>query len=134
MRIALRLSLDGAETAHFPEMEMSRGMQRIHDRILRRFSASSILTGSKSGIVPKLRAGITVNGHEFKNVKQMPEEYRRFYEEMLSRALPIDRAVDIVTRAEHSNFIKRTVTLGFIAVGCIAAIVYLWMHGYYAAL
>jgi hypothetical protein len=132
MRIALRLNLDGSDAEYCPVMEMSRGMQRIHDRIVRRFSARKNLTGSTAAIVPKLRAGITVNGCEFKNVTQMPPEYRRFYEEILAQAVPMERAVDIVTRAEHSNYIKRTTTLVFIAVGCIAAIVYLWLHGYYA--
>ena len=111
MRIALRLNLDGSSADDCPITEMSRGMQRIHDR---------------------MRAGITVNGREFKNVKQLPPAYRQFYEELLAQALPIERAVDIVTRAEHSNYIKRTTTLGFIAVGCLAAIAYLWLHGYYA--
>ncbi len=129
MRIALRLTLDGTDE-YCPLTEMSRGMQRIHDRVLRRFSARSI-TGSNAHIVPKLRSRIVVDGQEFKNVKQMPDEYRRFYEELLTNALPVERAVDIVTRAEHANFIKRSITLAFIAAGCAAAIVYLWLHGYY---
>ncbi len=130
MRIALRLNLDSADD-YCPLTEMSRGMQRIHDRVLRRFSARSV-TGSNAHIVPKLRSRIVVDGHEFKNVKQMPEEYRRFYEQLLTNALPVERAVDIVTRAEHANFIKRSITLTVIAAGCAAAIVYLWFHGYYA--
>jgi hypothetical protein len=130
MRIALRLNLDGTDD-YCPLTEMSRGMQRIHDRVLRRFSARTV-TGSSAHIVPKLRSRIVVDGQEFKNVKQMPDEYRRFYEELLTNALPVERAVDIVTRAEHANFIKRSITLAVIAAGCAAAIVYLWLHGYYA--
>ena len=129
MRIALRLHLDGADD-YCPITEMSRGMQRIHDRVLRRFSARS-LTGSNAHVVPKLRSRIVVDGQEFKNVRQMPDEYRRFYEELLTHALPVDRAVDIVTRAEHANFIKRSITLSIIAAACVGAIVYLWLHGYY---
>ncbi len=131
MRIALRLNLDDTED-YCPLTEMSRGMQRIHDRVLRRFSARGQVRGSKGHIVPKLRSRIVVDGQEFKNAKQLPPEYRRFYEELLTNALPVERAVDIVTRAEHANFIKRSITLAFIATGCAAAIVYLWLHGYYA--
>ena len=129
MRIALRLNLDGSISDPLSETEMSPGMQRIYNRILRRFSARGT-TGAKK-IVPKLSARVCVNGCEFSDAKQMPPEYRRFYEEILSSALPVQRAVDIVARTEHSNFIKRTITLAFIAAVCVAAIFYLWSRGYY---
>jgi len=57
--------------------------------------------------------------------------YRRFYEETLVRVLPLDRAIHMVARIEHANFIKRTLSLSFIVAGLGAAIVYLWTNGYY---
>ncbi|MGZ4967728.1 MAG: hypothetical protein ACXV97_11175 [Chthoniobacterales bacterium] len=131
MRIALRLNLAGGNAETCPISEMSRGLQRIYNRTARRFSAHSDLEIGTGKIVPKLHARVTVNGREFGDVEQMPPEYRRFYEEILTRALPVQRAVDIVARAERCNFIMRTITLGVIAAGCAAAIVYLWLHGYY---
>ena len=130
MRIALRLNLYGGIADSCRDTEMSPGMRRIHDRVARRFSARG--TAGTDNIVPKLRSRIVVNDQEFKNPRKMPPEYRRFYEEMLAHALPVQRAVDIVTRAEHSNFIKRTITLAVIAAACATTIVYLWMRGYYA--
>ena len=62
----------------------------------------------------------------------MPPAYRRFYEELLAQALPLDRAVYTVARIEHSNFIKRTISLAVIAAGVAAGIVYLWLHGFYS--
>ncbi len=132
MRIALRLDLDsrGAETCPFAEM--SRGMQRVYNRTLRRFSAHENVDGSATSFVPKLHARVTVNGREFGDVEEMPSEYRRFYEDILVRALPVQRAVGIVARAERCNFILRTVTLGLIAAAGVAAIVYLWTRGFYS--
>src|SRR5437660_764867 len=101
MRIALRLNLDGSDAESCPSGQMSRGMQRIYNQTLRRFSAHENEDAALAKIVPKLHARVTVNGREFADSDQMPPEYRRFYEEILTRALPVQRAVDIVARAER---------------------------------
>ena len=131
MKIALRLNVDYPKSQTRAVSEMSRGMQRVYNRTLRRFSANQNVDDFATKIVPKLHARVCVNGHEFEGLEAMPPEYRRFYEDILVRVLPVQRAVDIVARAERCNFITRMVTLGFIAVGCLAAIVYLWTRGYY---
>jgi hypothetical protein len=133
MRVALRTDLAADESDYFPLSEMSRGMQRAYERTIGRFSATES-TGSIAGrrIVPKLCARITINGREFDSSAEMPAEYRRFYEETLARTLPLQRAIRIVAETERANFIKRTVTLAFIAAGCASTIVYLALHGYYA--
>ena len=130
MRVALRTDLAADESEYFPLSEMSRGMQRAYERTIGRFSATGSIVGRR--IVPKLCARITINGRDFDSSAEMPAEYRRFYEETLARTLPLQRAIRIVAETERANFIKRTVTLAFIAAGCASTIVYLALHGYYA--
>ena len=83
MRIALRLNIDAGNTDACPFAEMSRGMQRIYSRTLRRFSAHENVDDDAANIVPKLHARVTVNGREFDDVDQMPvctgESLRRCY-------------------------------------------------------
>ena len=86
MRIALRLNLAASATEKFSSLEMSRGMQRTYRRVERRFSARHDSTGSAVRLVPKLRARVTVDGHDFDSEQQMPPEYRRFYEEINARS------------------------------------------------
>ena len=130
MRVALRTNVASEERE---PRAMSPRMQRQFDRTALRFCAPGTLPSiAAPRIVPKLSARVIINDREFDSLLQMPAEYRRFYEELLARALPVQRAVQIVAQTERANFIKRTTTLAFIAAACAAVIVYLLLHGYYA--
>lgn len=132
MRVALRANVESADREFRAPAEMSPSMQKIYQRMLERFSAHAVnATGSAFTIVPKMSTRVIVNGREFETTGEMPAVYRRFYEETLAKALPLQRAVYTVAKIEHSNFIKRTVTLSVIALGYVGAIVYLWSVGYY---
>jgi len=132
MKVALRANLESADRDFRAPAEMSPSMEKIYQRILERFSAEPAkATGSRPVIVPKMSTRIILNGREFESTNEMPAAYRRFYEETLMRAMPLQRAVYTVAKIEHSNYIKRTITLSVIAVGYIAAIAYLWSVGYY---
>ncbi|MEP6809766.1 MAG: hypothetical protein ABI992_05950 [Chthoniobacterales bacterium] len=132
MRIALRTNLDSAWQFHAPA-EMSPRFEGYYRRAVERFSARPAGdTGKTPLIVPKLGSRVIINDREFADTAQMPPAYRLFYEEILAKALPLDRAIYLVARTEHANFIKRTISLLVIAAGVAAAIVYLWEHGYYA--
>ena len=131
MRIALRLNLDsrGAETCPFAEM--SRGMQRIYSRTLRRFSAHENVDESATKIVPKLHARVTVNGREFGDVEAnaagIPPLLRRYFGPGPARAARgrhrrPSRALQFHHAHRHALPHRR---------GCAAAIVYLWTRGYY---
>ncbi len=132
MRIALRTNLDGIGGFHLPE-EMSPRLQDYYRRTMARFSARPLNLEAKTRtLIPKLSARVILNGQEFSDSGQMPPASRHFYEELLAQALPLERAVYTVARVEHANFIKRTVSLGAIATGVAAGIVYLWLHGFYS--
>jgi hypothetical protein len=129
MKVVLRTSVEAAGA--WPTEEMSPSMQKIYRRTVQRFSAHPNPLGSRALVVPKLSARVTLNGREFTSAEEMPPPFRQFYEELLAQALPVQHAIETVTRIEHANFIKRTVSLLFIAASIAVAIVYLWMHGYY---
>ena len=129
MKVVLRASVE--QTEFRPPEEMSRSMQKIYRRTVERFSAHPTALDSAATVVPKLSARVILNGQDFESAEEMPPAFRQFYEELLAQALPVQHAIDTVTRVEHSNFIKRTVSLLFIGAGVALAIVYLWMHGYY---
>ena len=131
MRVAVTASLQSTDREFRTPAEMSPSMEKIYHRMLERFSADAAPTGSRAMIVPKMTARVILNGREFESTGEMPLAYRRFYEETLARALPLQRAVYTVAKIEHSNFVKRTVTLAVIALGHVAAIAYLWSVGYY---
>lgn len=132
MRVVLSSDVVAAQNFCAPG-SMSRSLEKIYRRTLERFSAEPVDEPDFAArIVPKLPTRIILNGREFASAQDMPPAYRRFYEEMLTRALPLQRAVYTVAQVEHSNSIKRVVSLTAIAAGCAVAIVYLWMHGYYS--
>lgn len=132
MRIALRTNLESAGCFHLPE-EMSPRLRDYYDRTMERFSARPLNLGAQArAVIPKLSARVILNGEEFDSAGQMPPAYRRFYENLLAEALPLNRAVYTVARIEHSNFIKRTISLAIIAAGVTALIVYLWLQGFYS--
>jgi len=133
MKVVLRTRV-GTEAPDFhrPD-EMSPSMQKFYRQTVRRFSARPAAAGDTAAtIVPKLMARIIVNGSEYESAGQLPPLYRRIYEETLARALPLDRAIDMVVRTEHANFITRALSLSFIAAGLATTIVYLWIIGHYA--
>jgi len=134
MKVVLRTCL-GVEAGpdHLRPDEMSPSMQKVYRQTVQRFSARPATgAGAMAMIVPKLMARIIVNGREFEHAGQMPPSERRLYEETLAQALPLERAIEMVVRVEHGNFVKRAITLFFIAAGLTATIVYLGLHGYYA--
>lgn len=132
MRVAVKASLQANDREFRAPAEMSPSMEKIYHRMLGRFSAETAqATGSRALIVPKMTARVILNGREFDSTGEMPLAYRRFYEETLARALPLQRAVYTVAKIEHANFVKRTVALAVIAAGHVAAIAYLWSVGYY---
>lgn len=130
MRVALRTSPVNARDFRLPE-KMSPRLEDFYRRALERFSAGSVLGSKAPAVVPKLSTRVIVNGQEFAGSSEMPPEYRRFYEQILASAVPLDRAIYLVARTEHSNFIGRIISLLLIAGGVAGAIVYLWLHGYY---
>lgn len=130
MKVVLSTDVAAAQSFCAPH-GMSPALEKIYRRTLERFSAEPVEDTIAARIVPKLPTRIIVNGREFESVQEMPAPYRHFYEEMLTRVLPLERAVFTVAQTEHSNSIKRIVSLTGIAIGCAVAIVYLWMHGYY---
>lgn len=131
MRIALRTCPAAGGDFHLPE-EMPPKLAAYYYRTLERFSARPPCRGSKKhAVIPKLSTRVIVDGQEFASVAEMPSEYRRFYEEILARAVPLERAIYTVARAEYSNFVGRTISLLVIAAGVEIAIIYLWLHGYY---
>ena len=132
MRVALKADLQTADRDFHAPAEMSPAMEKIYQRMLERFSAGPLrATGSRTTIVPKMTARVIMNGREFESTGEMPAVYRRFYEETLARVVPLQGAIYTVAKIEHSNYIKRTVALGFIAAAHVAAIAYLWSIGYY---
>lgn len=132
MRVALKADVQLSDSEFRAPTEMSASMEKIYHRMLARFCAEPTrATGSRAVLVPKMTARVIVNGREFESTGEMPAAYRRFYEETLARALPLQRAVYAVAQIEHSNYIKRTIALGVIALGHVAAIAYLWSIGYY---
>jgi hypothetical protein len=126
MKVVLSTSVDEAHNFCAPA-EMSRALEKIYRRTVERFSANATATC----IVPKLPTRVIINGREFESAQEMPPVYRRFYEEMLARALPVEHAIYTVARVEHTNSIVRTISLAAVAFGFAAAVVYLWLHGYY---
>ena len=132
MKVVLRTSVESRDQSFPAPDEMSPSLQKVYRRTVERFSAEPAAAfDSAAMIVPKLVTRVILNGKEFTSLAQMPPAYRRFYEEMLVKTLPLDRAIHTVARAEHSNAIKRTISLLFIAAGFGATIVYLWLQGYY---
>ena len=132
MRVALTADVQSADREFRAPAEMSPSMDKIYQRMLERFSAEPArTTGSRGMIVPKMTARVIVNGREFESTGEMPAAYRRFYEETLARAVPLQHAVYAVAQIEHSNYVKRTVALAFIAAAHVGAIAYLWSAGYY---
>jgi hypothetical protein len=129
MKVVLRTSVEATGLCR-PE-EMSPSMQKFYRRTVQRFSAHPTALESAATVVPKLSARVILNGHDFESADEMPPALRQFYEHLLAQTLPVQHAIDTVTRVEHANFIKRTVSLLFIAAGVALAIVYLWIHGYY---
>ena len=132
MRIALRTTLQPQPS--FPSMEqLPPAMQKAYRRIARRFSARpTVMVDSATTIVPKLRSRIIVNDNEFHRLDELPADYRRMYEQILARTLPLHDAVCTVVKTERSDFIKGTIALAIIAASLAAGAVYLWMHGYFA--
>src|SRR3712207_3251694 len=132
MRVALKTRVASADREFRAPATMSTSMEKIYQRMLERFSAEPLkATGSRPVIIPKMTARVIVNGREFESTGEMPAAYRRFYEETLARAVPLQQTVYTVAKIEHANYIKRTIALVVIALGHVAAIGYLWSIGYY---
>ena len=131
MKVVLASNVEAARNFCAPET-MSPGLEKVYRRTVERFSADAATGVSASArVTPKLSTRIILNGREFASVEEMPAPYRRFYLETLTRALPLQSAIYTVARTEHVNRITRTVTLSIVAVAAAAAVVYLWLHGYY---
>jgi hypothetical protein len=131
MKVVLTADVAAAREFAAPA-HMSPALEKVYRRTLERFSAEPApATEPRPQIVPKLSTRVILNGREFATIDEMPPAYRRFYHETLARALPIQSAIYTVAKVEHRNSIKRALTLGVVAFAAAAAVVYLWMHGYY---
>jgi len=131
MKVVLTANVAAAGDFRAPD-RMSSAMEKVYRRTLERFSAEPVTVAEpQKRVVPKLSTRVIVNGREFASMEEMPPVYRRFYQELLARTLPVQGAVYTVARTEHVNRITRVVTLSLVALAATSAVVYLWMHGYY---
>jgi hypothetical protein len=122
VRFKTKIRFNGREYASAEEMPPS-----VREAYTRAVGETAVLR-SGARLASKLNAKVIVNDREFSNPGELPVAERRLLQDALAALLPHNLALS----AEEARKIRRRkALLTSVAVALAAAVVYLWLHGFF---
>ena len=123
VRFKTKIRFNGREYASAEEMPPS-----VREAYTRAVGETAVLR-SGARLASKLNAKVIVNDKEFSSPGELPVAERRLLQDALAALLPDNLALS----AEEARRIRRRkMVLASVAVALAAAVVYLWLHGFFA--
>jgi hypothetical protein len=122
VRFNTKIRFNGREYASADEMPAS-----VREAYTRAVGETTVLR-SGARLAGKLNAKVIVNGKEFSSPGELPVAERRLLQDALASLLPNNLAL---SADEARKIRRRKILLTSIAVALGAAIVYLWLRGFF---
>ena len=122
VRFNTKIRFNGREYASAEEMPAS-----VREAYTRAVGETAVLR-SGARLAGKLNAKVIVNDKEFSSPGELPVAERRLLQDALAALLPNNLAL---SADEARKTRRRKILLTSIAVALGAAVVYLWLHGFF---
>ena len=122
VRFNTKIRFNGREYASAEEMPAS-----VREAYTRAVGETAVLR-SGARLAGKLNAKVIVNDKEFSSPGELPVAERRLLQDALAALLPNNLAL---SADEARKTRRRKIVLTSIAVALGAAVVYLWLHGFF---
>jgi len=122
VRFNTKIRFNGREYASAEEMPAS-----VREAYTRAVGETAVLR-SGARLAGKLNAKVIVNDKEFSSPGELPVAERRLLQDALAALLPNNLAL---SADEARKTRQRKIVLTSIAVALGAAVVYLWLHGFF---
>ena len=122
VRFNTKIRFNGREYASAEEMPAS-----VREAYTRAVGETAVLRAG-ARLAGKLNAKVIVNDKEFSSPGELPVAERRLLQDALAALLPNNLAL---SADEARKTRRRKILLTSIAVALGAAVVYLWLHGFF---
>ncbi len=122
VRFNTKIRFNGREYASAEEMPAS-----VREAYTRAVGETAVLRAG-ARLAGKLNAKVIVNDKEFSSPGELPVAERRLLQDALAALLPNNLAL---SADEARKTRRRKIVLTSIAVALGAAVVYLWLHGFF---
>jgi hypothetical protein len=118
-----KIRVNGKEYASVEEMP-----PKVREAYARAVGETAVLR-SGARMATKLNAKISFNGVEYDSPSDLPVAARRLYHDALATLLP---APTVLSTDEAAKRRRRRLLLTLFLVGALAAVVQLWLRGYFS--